>query len=244
LALAHENVTEIKRAQIAMQEFNVMLLNAQDEERRRVARDLHDSTAQDLAVIKGNIVHVQKLSSDMDSRAKDALAEVMFLCDQVIKELRTVSYLLHPPLLEEAGLVRAIRWYVQGFTLRSHIEVEVRVSDEVGRLQPDMETALFRVVQEGLTNIHRHSGSPRAVLSLFMEKGEVILRIQDQGRGIPELSPGTQTVIFPGVGIPGMRQRLNQLGGQLEIESNRYGTTVTARAPVLEERIASYSNCR
>jgi signal transduction histidine kinase len=237
LVLAHEDVTEIKSAHVAMQEFNVLLLRAQDEERGRIARDLHDVTAQNLAVIKADLIQVQKFSRNMDSVAREALTEVMLLSDQVIKELRTVSYLLHPPLLDEAGLVPAIGWYVRGFMQRSGIKVEMPVMLENGRLRPDLEAVIYRVVQEGLTNIHRHSGSASAVLSLFRQNGDVVVQIQDHGCGIVDL----ETVSSPGVGLLGMRQRLNQLGGHLEIDSGPQGTTITARAPILEKSSASYS---
>jgi signal transduction histidine kinase len=202
-------------------------------------------TAQNLAVMKADLIQVQKASRSMDCAAREALTEVMFLSDQVIGELRTVSYLLHPPLLDEAGLVPAIGWYVSGFMQRSGIKVEWRAMPEIPRFRPDMEVVLYRVVQEGLTNIHRHSGSARAVLSLFTQNGDVVVQIQDYGCGIAEFrADNGGTVSSPGVGIPGMRQRMNQLGGRLKIESGPRGTTVTASAPIQEGRCASYSRSR
>jgi len=149
----------------------------------------------------------------------------------VIKELRTLSYLLHPPLLDDLGLIPALQWYVRGFMERSGIQVELHVNGEIGRLPTDLETALFRVTQESLTNIHRHSGSPSAIICTTQVQDEVVLQIKDRGRGIS--GNGTSPVApQPGVGIMGMGERLRQLGGQLDIESSDQGTIVTARVPV------------
>jgi signal transduction histidine kinase len=153
-----------------------------------------------------------------------------------------LSYLLHPPFLDEAGLVPALTWFVRGFIQRSGIPVELMVVDEIGRLPTDIETALFRVVQESLTNIHRHSGGGRAVIWVTREKDTVTLRIMDDGHGfcLPATEDNLESGILPGVGIPGMRQRLRQLGGQLEIESSPQGTTVNAKICLSEDRNHAY----
>jgi len=170
------------------------------------------------------------------------LKESVSLSNQVIRELRTLSYLLHPPFLDEAGLVPALTWFVRGFIQRSGIPVELMVLDEIGRLPTDIETALFRVVQESLTNIHRHSGGGRAVIWVTREKDNVTLRIMDDGHGfsLPATEDNLESTVLPGVGIPGMRQRLRQLGGQLEIESGPQGTTVNAKICLSEDRDHAY----
>jgi signal transduction histidine kinase len=227
LAITHEDVTEIKRAHEIQQQHAVLLLQAQDDERRRIARDLHDVTVQNLAAIRADLLLSERTSDDTK-----ALLEGVALCDQVIDELRTLSYLLHPPLLDEAGLAIALQTFVRGFVKRSAINAELVVLEDIGRLPADTETALFRVVQESLANVHRHSGARSAVVWLTHENGEAVIRIQDDGRGITAMSadkPGTGQLV--GVGILGMRQRVRQLGGRLEIESDSHGTTVTARVP-------------
>jgi signal transduction histidine kinase len=236
LVLAHENVTDIKRANQLERRLTGTLLRAQDDERRRIARDLHDVTAQNLAAIKADLTLAQSALGTMDVRTREAVEESMSLCDQVIQELRTVSYLLHPPLLDEAGLVAAVQWYVRGFIQRSGIQIKMEVSGPIGRLSSELEIALFRVIQEALTNIHRHSGSQSALIMISKDPGYVVVCIRDEGRGIPELrSNGNGAIESPGVGILGMRERLRQLGGHLEIESSAQGTTVTASAPISED---------
>jgi signal transduction histidine kinase len=161
-----------------------------------------------------------------------ALTDSENLVRDMSKEVRTISHLLHPPLLDEAGLASALRWCVDGFAQRSRIKVDLDMPDDFGRLPSEMETAIFRVVQECLTNIHRHSGSPVAKIVLRQRHDEILIEISDQGKGIPAekleemASSGT-----PGVGVRGMRERLRQLGGTLEIQSNSGGTTVTVRLP-------------
>jgi signal transduction histidine kinase len=241
LLVAHENVTEIKRAHDAQQQLTGLLLRAQDDERRRIARDLHDVTVQDLVVIRADLTRIQRPSDNHGEN--ETLQESVSLCDRVIKELRTLSYLLHPPLLDEAGLIPALRWFVRGFIQRSGVQVELLVMEDIGRLAIDAEIALFRVVQECLTNVHRHSGSRSAVIWVTKEEGTVRVQITDEGHGFsaPPGADGQEAVLPTGVGIMGMSQRLKQLGGELHIESNSQGTTVNARIPVLEERDAEYS---
>jgi signal transduction histidine kinase len=196
-------------------------------------------TVQNLASIKANLTRTREASLEPETEAQEPLEEAASLCDQVIKELRTLSYLLHPPLLDEIGLVAALQWYVRGFIQRCGIEVEVLIMQDIGRLSPDAEVALFRVVQESLTNIHHHSGSQTAIIWVTMEEGEVVLQIKDEGRGMVGESPhdGRVMVQSLGVGILGMRQRLEQLGGRLEIESDGQGTTVKAIVPISKEEL-------
>ena len=246
LVVAHEDVTEIKQAHDAQQHLTGLLLRAQDEERRRIARDLHDVTAQNMAAIKADLTLMQRGSRNLSPGAVETVEESVSLCNQVIKELRTLSYLLHPPFLDEAGLVPALQWFVRGFIQRSGIPVELLVMDDIGRLATDIEMALFRVVQESLTNIHRHSGSRSAVIWVTQEQGTIHVRVTDEGHGfsLPTTPDNREVALPPGVGILGMRQRLKQLGGQLEIETSPEGTTVNATIPISEGQYAAYSHSR
>ena len=240
LVVTHEDVTEIKQAHEAQQKLTGLLMQAQDEERRRIARDLHDVTVQNMVAIKANLTFVENRPRDPAPVRAETLRESMSLCDQVIKELRTLSYLLHPPFLDEVGLGPAVQWYVRGFVQRSGIQVEVLMED-IGRLPTEVETALFRMVQETLTNIHRHSGSKSAVIWLTKEEDTAVLRVSDSGHGFSlPVTPENKEWTSPGVGILGMRQRLRQLGGELEIESSSQGTTVNARVPISKGEYASY----
>jgi signal transduction histidine kinase len=224
------------------QQLTGLLLRAQDEERRRIAHNLHDVTVQNLASIKADLTRAQRIDN---VRAILTVKESLSLCDQVIKELRTLSYLLHPPLLDEAGLIPALQWFIRGFMQRSGIQVKIVVMQPIGRLESNVETALFRVAQESLTNVHRHSKSPTALIWVIKQRDEVLLRITDKGQGIsePGLATSQESVISSGIGILGMRQRLRQLGGRLEIQSSSRGTTVTARISLTGERHAAHSNC-
>jgi two-component system NarL family sensor kinase len=211
------------------------LFDIQDQERRRIARELHDGTAQNLFAISVNLQRLYQLSSG-NEEIQRLIAECQSLDEQSLKEIRTLSYLLHPPLLDQAGLVSALQWYVEGFTKRSGIFVEV-FSEPIGRLQSETEMALFRIVQEALSNVHRHSASEKASIRLTRINGEVVLQIKDQGKGLAlaDCSPDTNGAGSLGVGIPGMKQRLRQLGGTLEITSNHTGTTVSAVVPIARE---------
>jgi signal transduction histidine kinase len=158
-------------------------------------------------------------------------------------EVRTISYLLHPPLRDEAGLSSAVRWYVDGFAQRSKIKVDVDLPDDFGRLPRDLETAIFRVVQECLTNVHRHSGSSVAKIRFRHSDGQVHVEIQDKGTGIPpEKQYQMASAGTPGVGVRGMRERLRQLGGSLEIDSNETGTVIVARLPVADASLPAHTS--
>jgi len=208
-------------------EFASRLQHIQDEERKRIARELHDSVGQLLAAIGMNINIVQAQSHKLDSKAAGALSENARLVEQVSTEIRTISHLLHPPLLDLAGLESALRWYVDGFSERSHIKVDLEIPADFGRLPSDTEIAIFRIVQECLTNIHRHSGSATATIRVHQEDEGLIVQVEDRGKGIPaekqqELESGRG-----GVGFGGMRERVRQLGGVLEIRSQESGTLVS-----------------
>jgi PAS domain S-box-containing protein len=213
------------------QKLAVRLFDLQDTERRRLARELHDVTAQNVFAMSMNLAHLQRILPQA-SQAEDLVVESRQLCDQSLQEIRTLCYLLHPPVLDQGGLVGALRWYVEGFVRRSGIKIDVNAIKDVGRLPVDVETALFRVVQESLTNISRHSGSNTAIIRLEKQDDQIFLQIVDHGHGMPDLdlaeSDGGTSV---GVGIPSMRQRLRQFGGMLQIESGNPGTVVTAKVP-------------
>jgi signal transduction histidine kinase len=229
VVIAHEDVTEIKRAETKLRELTGRLLRVQDEERQRMSRELHDATAQNLVAVLMDLDRLLQILPPRDDVAQELLDEARTLVESSLQEIRTLSYLLHPPLLDELGLASALRWLVRGFENRSGITVSLAVQEEVGRMPAPVETALFRVVQEALTNIHRYSGSATADIRLTRSPGAISLQIKDQGRGMPaktaqdDTDPG-----LLGVGISGMRARLHQLGGELDIQSTASGTTVTA----------------
>jgi PAS domain S-box-containing protein len=216
-------------AQKQQMEFASRLQHMQDEERKRIARELHDSVGQLLAAISMNIGMVQAQSHKLDSTAARAVADNAVLVEQVSREIRTMSHLLHPPLLDIAGLSSALRWYVDGFSERSNIKVDLEITADLGRLPDEMELAIFRIVQECLSNIHRHSGSPTAAIRLQKEGGLLTVRVQDNGTGIPsEKRRGLIESGRGGVGFAGMRERLRLLGGSLDIQSKETGTVVCA----------------
>ena len=210
-------------------DFASRLQNLQDEERRRLARELHDSVGQTLAALSMNIGVIQAQSHQLDSIGARAVSENAQLVDQVSREIRTISHLLHPPLLDVAGLTSALRWYADGFAERSNIKVDVEIANDFGRLPDEFEIAIFRIVQECLTNIHRHSGSATAAIRVQQEGDTVFVKVQDSGKGIPlEKQHELIEAGRGGVGFAGMRERLRRLGGTLEIQSNESGTTVGA----------------
>ena len=181
----------------------------QDAERRRIARELHDGVGQTLAAILMNVSIVQSQSQKLDARGAKAVSENAQLLEQVSAEIRTMSHLLHPPLLEVAGLASALRWYVDGFSERSRVKVDLEIASDFDRLPNDTELAIFRIVQECLTNIHRHSGSKTANICIRNENGSLVVQVTDRGRGIPKekllaITASGRT----GVGFGGMRERL------------------------------------
>jgi len=229
-----KRIQALKQAEASLRRLSGRLLHLQDEERRRISRELHDSTAQALAGLAMNLSLLSDRVSALDPAARRALAESLALTEQCAREIRTVSYLLHPPLLEEVGLASALRWYAEGFTKRSGIRVELDMPPELGPLPRDVEIALFRVAQESLANVHRHADSATACIRLVRSRAEILLEISDQGRGILpgvlEKSAGGGAGL--GVGIAGMWERVTQLGGQLTVSSTGQGTTVRATLPV------------
>jgi two-component system NarL family sensor kinase len=224
---------ERKDAFEKMRTLTGRLLHAQDDERRRIAQMLHETTAQDLAALKMQLTRLSRAGVALSGGDREALTESIELAERSMSGIRTLSYVLHPPLLDEAGLVSALRWYVAGFAERSGIEVDLDLPSPFERLPQVVETTLFRVVQEALINIHRHAESPTASIRLRGDGRCLTLEIADRGCGVPSetiahLSTGGGAL---GVGVTGMRERLQQLGGTLEIESSERGTTVRARIP-------------
>jgi signal transduction histidine kinase len=231
-----ERTAELDSVNRNLRELTGRLLQLQDEERRRIARELHDSVGQMLAALSMNLTAVR---ADIDRLTTTAgtLTDSEGLVKELSKEVRTISHLLHPPLLEEAGLESAVRWYIDGFAQRSNIRVELDLPQRLGRFSRELETAIFRIIQECLTNIHRHAESPTASIRIIRSDKEIRVEVKDQGRGIP---PEKQAALAvdgkPGVGLRGMRERVRQLGGTLEIDSrgSGKGTVVIARVPVGE----------
>jgi signal transduction histidine kinase len=224
---------QLREANSSLRELTARLLQVQDDERRRIARELHDSIGQMLAAQAMYLSSVAAEASYLTATAANALKESTDLIDQMSRELRTISYLLHPPLLDEAGLASAIQWFADGFSERSKIRVNLELTPHLGRLSEEFEIALFRIVQECLTNIHRHSGSASATIRLDVLPQGIVLEIRDEGRGIsPEAQIKTAAGQSSGVGIRGMRERILQLGGNVEINSSAQGTAIIARLPV------------
>jgi len=233
-----EDVTARKLADQAIQSLPARLLKAQDEERRRIARELHDSTAQELAVVAMNLGRLEEWIEGRDPWAENLLADSLAVLAQGNRDLRTLAHLLHPPMLEELGLAGALRHYVEGFSQRSGIRVELECSADLERCSDGIETALFRVVQESLANVHRHSTSSCAFLKLVRAGDNIELTIADRGRGLPPgLVTGTVGEARIGVGISGMRQRMRQLKGRLDLSSDGQGTTVHAILPFCPKNV-------
>lgn len=232
---AHE---ALKSNEEALRQLSSRLLELQDDERRRIARDLHDVTGQKLALQCIALSRMTRLlSPTANEEAKESIAQCLELTNQISEEIRTLSYLLHPPLLDELGLPSAVKWYTEGFQKRTGIRIDVDIARSLPRLRPDAEVALFRVVQESLTNVHRYSGSPTAYVRIRQDEGELGLEVGDFGKGMPpEKNKTSAGEIAPlGVGIQGMRQRIRQLSGRLEILSKLgKGTVVTAFLPIQE----------
>jgi signal transduction histidine kinase len=229
-----ERTADLDAANQSLRDLSARLLRSQDEERRRIARELHDSVGQLLAALTMNLSAVRGDIERLATTA-NALADSENLVHEMTSEVRTISHLLHPPLLDEAGLCSALRWYADGYAVRSKITVDLDLPDDLNRLPRESETAIFRVVQECLTNIHRHSESPIAKIHLRQRDDLVVVEIEDKGKGIPpEKKLEMSSSGTPGVGIRGMRERIRQLGGTLEINSSESGTVVVVRLPITQ----------
>ena len=205
------------------------LLRTQDQERRRIARELHDGVGQYLAGISMTLESLKTVPAASPASITRKIEEATQSTEACISEVRTMSHLLHPPLLEELGLASAARWFVEGFAERSGISTDLRIPEDLSRLGDEVEIVLFRVLQESLTNIYRHSGSKTAIVEIATDSQQVWLEVSDQGNGAGQLS---QEPFRPGMGITGMRERVNDIGGVLEIASDHTGTRVRAVIPL------------
>jgi PAS domain S-box-containing protein len=242
-------ILERKNAQALLQDserslrlLSRHLLRSQDEERKRIGRELHDSVGQYLAVLKMNLDSIRPARAADVQILQEQVSRCSELADQCIREVRTISYLLYPPMLEEMGLRSAMLWYLDGFGQRSGISTQVDVPADLPRLPRDVELAVFRMLQESLTNVHRHSGSPTVQVRTEIKDDAVVLEVRDQGKGIPaetleESSYDAKTAL--GVGLRGMSERSKQLGGTLEVSSGPQGTTIRATIPCLQENVTS-----
>lgn len=222
-----EEIRRREGAEISLRTLTSQLLLIRDEERRRVAHELHESTAQVLATLAINLSLLEEPEQEVGSRDKKLIEQSVRLVDQLLGEVRQLSDLLHPPTLDEMGLSSAILWYTDRFAQRNSVKVTVDLPEDLGRFSPDREIAAFRVVQESLSNVQRHSGSATANVRLRKSSGRICVEVSDKGKGMP-----SELALTPGVGISGMRERVRQLGGLLSIRSDGHGTTVTAELPL------------
>jgi PAS domain S-box-containing protein len=229
-ARVNQRTAELRTAEEGLRTLSNRLMQLQDEERRRIARELHDSSGQALAALSMSLCMVEREKDKLSERGARNISDGTRLVRELSQELRTMSHLLHPPLLDEAGLESALRWFVEGFAQRSGIRMDLELAPELGRLSNEMEIAIFRVVQESLTNVHRHSESKTARVRVSRDSRQVTLEICDSGRGLPS-NGKTQGPALPGVGIQGMRERVRQLGGTFEIQSSKGRTIVRAVIP-------------
>ncbi len=226
-AIQLEKMVDLRTAEL--RRLSSRLMTMQDEERRRIAREIHDGLGQELAAAKMILDGI--LSKNASAPVRQASADASELVDRAIKQVRTISHLLHPPLLDEVGLVSALRWYLEGLSERSGIEIRLEVKPpDLSRLKPDIETAIFRIIQEALTNMFRHSRARNGCVSLIESDGHVVVTVRDDGKGIEEqviqLRPDSV-----GVGIGGMQQRVSELGGSLRLANANPGTIVEVVIP-------------
>jgi two-component system, NarL family, sensor kinase len=221
----HRNEEELR-------EFSRRLSQSQDDERRRIARELHDSTGQKLSVLAMNLAMVENQTNSPGTAPNKLLSECSSLIRDISDEIRTLSYLLHPPLLDECGLESAIQMYSRGINRREGLDVELDMPNRLQRLSEEAELAVFRIVQASLTNIHLHSGSDKATVKIEHVSEGLAVTISDHGRGIPSgVLDGSPLGTGTGVGIAGMKERVKYIGGRLDIESSEYGTQVKATIP-------------
>jgi two-component system, NarL family, sensor kinase len=234
MALEHSQMQSVILQRTAeLQILSQRLLKVQDEERRKLSRDLHDSTGQTLAALKISISFLQEHCKS-GPPVPALFSEVTQLADQAIEEIRTMSYLLHPPLLDEVGFACAAEWFIQGFAKRSGVTLTLDIAHDHRRLPMSLEIALFRVLQESLTNVQRHSGAAQVNVCFRHQLEEVILEVRDNGCGIPaeRLVRLRNASAETGVGLAGMRERMHELNGRLEMESDGHGTTLRAVVPL------------
>jgi two-component system, NarL family, sensor kinase len=232
--------TALEASKKSLQALSARILRLQDDERRHIARDLHDITGQELAVVSMSLGHLANSIDRPGLDVRKAIEDATTLVRKVEDEVRTLSYVLHPPLLDELGLVAALDWYVEGFSKRTGIQVHLDAPKDVPRLPAEREIGMFRVVQESLTNVLRHSGSKTAYVTLSVRSSFIQLSVADEGKGIPSrilnnINAGKGRL---GVGLPGMRERIKQLEGTMEIVSRKCGTEIIATLPLREGEAA------
>jgi len=226
------DITERKKTEEAIRNLSARLLRVQDDERRRLARELHDSVGQNLAGVRMNLGVMQQFTS-ADGRMVEAVDDSIAATDDAISQIRTLSYLLHPPMIEQAGLSTALRWYIDGFERRSGIVTALHLPDDLGRLSGDVETSVFRIVQESLTNIQRHAGSATASVSVGRLDDRLFIEIGDDGHGIAAaMRDDRDALLASGVGIAGINERVRELGGEMTIQSADSGTKLRVTLPV------------
>jgi len=226
-----ERTAELERERRDVQDLSSQLLQAQDEERRRISRELHDSTGQLLVALTMNLARLKTEQVWSNPAADVLIDDTTSIVDEMSRQLRTMSYLLHPPMLDEAGLLSATKWYINGFSTRSAIQVSMDGTD-LGRLPGELEITLFRLIQESLTNVHRHSESKTAVVRLSRDDDFVTLEVTDEGKGFRLANAVADTSPKCGVGITGMKERVRRFGGTIDISSSAGGTAVKARLPI------------
>jgi PAS domain S-box-containing protein len=222
---------EILHQSDLLRDLSGRLLLFQDQERRHIARELHDSAGQTLTALGMNLALLSQHAQDNPALLAKDVADAQDLVQHLSQEIRTTSYLLHPPLLDESGLSYALRWYVQGLTERSGLDIDLNIPEDFERLSPEMELVIFRLVQESLTNIHSHSGSKTALIRIGREADKIYVEVQDRGKGMSQRQLTEVQSRGSGVGIRGMRERLRQFQGELTIESNALGTKISATLP-------------
>ena len=239
---AHDELESlVQRRTASLRRLTSRLQHVQDEERRKMARELHDSAGQYLAAVKMNLARLDQAGL---SKAKSIMVvESEQLIDRCLAEIRTVSYLLHPPLLDESGLASAARFYIDGFAKRSSIKVNLEISPSLERMSQAVEMVLFRALQESLTNVHRHSGSPSVDIRIDVQDGQAILAVRDFGRGVaPEQLASFEKGTELGVGLAGMRERVSEFGGTLQILRKDPGTLVKLTVPVGHKQVGTISS--
>jgi PAS domain S-box-containing protein len=244
-----EDVTERKKAEQDVRQLSSRLLRLHDQEHRNIARELHDSTGQDLVALSALLVQLQDEIPSTRRKSHKIVSQALAVAERCIRDVRTLSYVLYPPMLEETGLRDAISHYVKTYSRRTSIEVALEISPRFGRLSRDVELALFRVAQESLTNIQRHSGSYVAKVCLKRTPAMVCLEVSDKGRGISGFDPKcpeTHLLGCGGVGLYSMAERLKQVGGKFEMESSSSGTTIRGVIPIHEKETGNdtHTSCR
>jgi signal transduction histidine kinase len=230
----HRKTRQMEMLNRELRTLSARLMATQDEERRRISRDLHDSVGQLVAALSMNNGLIQTEEAKLKPGVASAVRQNSELLEQLSREIRTISHLLHPPLLDEVGLLAAIKTFAEGFAERSKVKVTIELSPDIGRLQPNVEISIFRIVQECLTNIYRHSGSKTAGIKIWPSReNQLTVQVFDEGKGMPvESNHSGQASKSHGMGLSGMRERVRELGGRLEIHSNGNGTSIIAALPL------------